>query len=144
MRYYRHKTVLVLLVVSLLSLLGGFCVFQTNPDNPADSAIAETHLGNLLVAADTCGEEGVAEKKPIQTSPTPANQNQKSLLPCCLDNNHNGLTGIVQSIQSGPSVSMFFLLQPQITIPASQIFIMGNFVLPSFTLASIKTTVLLL
>lgn len=141
------KTILTLLVIGMIPMLSGFCIFQLSPSNLMGVSVAQAATINNIAGAvsnnsNSCGEEQPTENDSKQPLPTPVNHNQNSLLACCIDGSHTGVASIIQSVESGLSIPVAFSPQYQLEIPSPQItyFYNPDIALPA--LALIKTTVL--
>lgn len=125
------KTILVYLVISLISMVCGFCIFP------------KINMAETAVVDHGCGGAQLMEKDSTQqTLSGSTNHDQPSLLPCCIDGRHAGVISVIQSVESGQSISIAFLPQNQLVIPFPRIVFTGNTSLspPNFSL--IKSTVL--
>lgn len=141
------KTILILLVISMIPMLSGFCIFQLSPNNftgfsVAQAATIDSVANTASNDSNACGEEQPTKNDSKQPLPTPVSHNQNSLLACCIDGSHNGVASIIQSVESGLSIPVAFFPQYQIEIPSPQITHIYNPDISPPALALIKTTVL--
>lgn len=140
------KTTLTLLIISMIPVLSGFCIFQLSPNNSGVSMAQAATIDNVANTVsnefNTCEDEQPTENDSNQPLPAPANHNQNSLLACCIDGRHNGVASIIQSVESGLSTPVAFFPQYHLEIPSPRITYIYNPDIYPLALVLIKTTVL--
>lgn len=130
------KVIFALLIISMIPMLGGFCVFQFSLFHPikineAQAATISSNSGdvnNVAGHADSCGAGQQADNNPVQASASvPASHGKtNSLLPCCVDGGHSIISSI-QPVKLFNSVPVIIpqektpiLSEPQIIFASNQ------------------------
>jgi len=141
------KIILIILVISIIPMLSGFCIFRLSSINlikidVAQAAGVDHNINNILNDVNPCGGGQPTDQDSRPALPISTNHNQSSFLPCCIDSGHNGLASIIQSVESGLSTPVALFPQNQPKISSPQIVFIYNSIISPPKLALIKTTVL--
>ena len=147
MKFSFTKITLSLLIVSVLSMLSGFCIFQPKLNslmgiNIAQAAVADYNSSDTSNSGNSCDKTQPTEKTQSSLSMSSGHV-QNSLLPCCTSSGHSITASTIKSIDSDLSVPVAFLpIQHQVFISSPQTFPIHNPIFPLTALVSTKITVL--
>jgi len=141
------KTILTLLVISIIPMLSGFCIFQLSANSLMKINVAQTTAignshSNIINNVSLCEGERPTENDSKQTLPASTNHKQKPLLLCCIGGSHSGDASVQTINESGISIPVAFLPQTQHKILSPRIAFAYNPNISPPTLSFIKTTVL--
>lgn len=111
MRKYFIKIAAIALIAAILPMAGGFC-FQ-GLYNPLKAQAVQAASGNMSDMNSIAGNAGMEACNQGQTKEAASGQinwqagqanNQKGLLPCCVDGNHTDIATSVQSFELSKQV----------------------------------------
>ncbi len=145
MKIISTKTISFVVLAGMFTMLSSFCLMQilfssTHVVNAAQAATVEHNMVNN----DNSCEQELAVMPDAEQSILPiTNNNQNSLLPCCIDGNHNGAAGIFQSGESIHLLPTFiFSRERALVVDIPKIVVYFNPIIPPPELVSIKTITL--
>jgi hypothetical protein len=109
------KIVVILLIVIIFPMTNNFC-FQGLFDSFSKIDTAQAMASDIspMAEMDTCVERAVVEPAVAQAMPTPFQNHDNSLLPCCIDGNHPSSIISYQSAEIEKFVPHFFFSGEQL------------------------------
>ncbi len=150
MKKYFINTIFILLMVSLVSLLSGVCVFQFSTTVLAQNDLSQT-MGiesdevnpTITPRSDDCGGISLTETVVVDlTQQSETNHHPDTMATCCIGSSHEAMARLLQSGESSRFFPVFLLAKEQLVIQDLSVSSISDRVIPQLTLLSTQTTVL--